>query len=254
MKRQIRMLQMRLPVPLLLKLVNLENIIRFNGTRIKLDKHTRFFFARDKAYSLHFTRPERILMYAHGLTARLEDLAKTYHLNRLEGMTNPILLDCGANVGEVSVYAGTKFNAEIIAVEPEPSEFECLAMNLKNLNAKCVNQLLWSEKTTIKLFSKPDTADSSAIFFGRNTSEIEVEATTVDELFLTLHTEKSIFLKIEAEGAEPEVLAGAENTLRYASVVVIDGGPERGMSKERTEPQNDQIMQNIGKFVKSKSF
>lgn len=253
MKRKLRMLQLQLPVLILLKLVNIENRVRSTGTKIKINENTKSFHAQDKSYSLHFTRPERILLYAHGLTARLEDLARTYHLNRLERMPNPILLDCGANVGEVSVYAGTRFNAQIIAVEPEPSEFACLTLNLSKFNAKCVNQLLWCETTKVKFYSKPDTADSSAIFFGGPTNEIEVAATTIDDLFEFIHPAKNIFLKIEAEGAEPEVLRGAQKTLKRAQIVVVDGGPERGTCKERTEPQNDELIQYTERFVKSES-
>lgn len=253
MKRRIRMLQLRLPVAILMMLVNIENKVRRTGTKIKIDKASGFFLAKDYIYSLYFTRPERILLYAHGLTARLEDLAKTYHLNKLEGVSTPIVLDCGANVGEVSVYAGTKFNAEIIAVEPELSEFACLTLNLSKFNSRCINELLWSEITTIKLYSKPDTADSSAIYFGDNAREIEVSTTTVDELFKMTQKEKTVFLKIEAEGAEPEVLAGAKETLRRTRIVVIDGGPERGVKKERTEPQNDIIIAKTQRFTKIES-
>lgn len=253
MKRKIRMFQLGLPVALLLMLVNLENKLRRTGTRISVKKDLDCFHAQDNRYSLYFTRPERILLYAHGLTARLEDLAHTYHLNRLEGIKNSILLDCGANVGEVSLYAGTNFDAEIIAVEPEPSEFACLTLNLQKFNARCVNKLLWSEVKTLKFYSKPDTADSSAIYFGGDLREVEVAATTVDELFKVTDQKKSVFLKIEAEGAEPEVLVGAHKTLDRAFTVVIDGGPERGVSKERTEPENDSIMARTEKFIKVES-
>jgi len=35
-------------------------------------------------------------------------------------------------------------------------------------------------------------------------------------------------LKVEAEGMEPEVLAGAHQTLQRVDYVAVDAGPERG--------------------------
>ena len=43
-------------------------------------------------------------------------------------------------------------------------------------------------------------------------------------------------LKIEGEGAEPEILRGAEKTLQRVKYVCVDCGPERGMAKDSTLP------------------
>jgi len=250
MKTKLRLLELRLPITWLIFLLNLENRVRKTKTHISWSSSEKIFLAEDEEFRLFFTRPERVLLYAHGLTARLENLASIYHLQCLSSLPNPFLLDCGANVGEVSLYVGSRYQAEIIAVEPELAEFICLKRNLAHLKATCINKLLWNKSTQISMYSKPDTADTSAIFFGANATEIVMQTTTVDELFSEVAKDKSIILKIEAEGAEPEVLGGAPATIARAKMIVIDGGPERGIARERTEPANDLIIEEIGNFSK----
>lgn len=42
------------------------------------------------------------------------------------------------------------------------------------------------------------------------------------------------FLKLEAEGAEPEILIGAVNSPPHIEYIAADLGPERGLSQENT--------------------
>mgnify|MGYP006289466727 CR=1 FL=1 len=44
-------------------------------------------------------------------------------------------------------------------------------------------------------------------------------------------------LKVDAEGAEPEVLQGACDLLPYCRHVVVDAGPERGVEQVSTAPE-----------------
>ena len=47
-------------------------------------------------------------------------------------------------------------------------------------------------------------------------------------------TESIKLVKLEAEGAEPEVLLGMEKTLSRIEFIAVDVGAERGLSKENT--------------------
>ena len=56
----------------------------------------------------------------------------------------------------------------------------------------------------------------------------------------------TVILKIEAEGAEPEVLEGAADTLASIDWVTIDCGHERGVSKAHTFVETNVLMQDLG--------
>ena len=52
-------------------------------------------------------------------------------------------------------------------------------------------------------------------------------------------------IKCDAEGAEPEVLAGAVATLRKTRYVAIDCGPERGLIGDRTNNEVKEILLSL---------
>ena len=56
-----------------------------------------------------------------------------------------IIIDCGANIGLASVYFANKYpGALIIAIEPEPSNYEMLIKNTANYsNIHCHNNGVW---------------------------------------------------------------------------------------------------------------
>jgi hypothetical protein len=49
-----------------------------------------------------------------------------------------------------------------------------------------------------------------------------------------LGSERIRLLKLEAEGAEPEILVGAESVLSRIDYIAADLGPERGLKQEQT--------------------
>ena len=62
-------------------------------------------------------------------------------------------------------------------------------------------------------------------------------------------------LKIEAEGAELEVLEGAKETLKYTEYVTVDYGPERGISKLSTSAEIVNFLyENNFKLIKVSKF
>ena len=66
----------------------------------------------------------------------------------------------------------------------------------------------------------------------------EVEVIPLDEIWESKEASTLIgndnikLIKLEAEGAEPEVLKGASKTLRRTHYISIDCGPERGLEQE----------------------
>ena len=74
----------------------------------------------------------------------------------------------------------------------------------------------------MKLYLNTDGADSSLIYFGTDNS-INVETKMLD----SFNYDKIKLLKIEAEGAELEVLKGSIKTIKKTEYITVDYGPER---------------------------
>ena len=53
----------------------------------------------------------------------------------LSSTTSPVIIDCGSNVGVSVIYYKKKFPGAIItAIEPDPTIYKCLAVNLSQNN------------------------------------------------------------------------------------------------------------------------
>ena len=86
---------------------------------------------------------------------------------------------------------------------------------------------MWFEPTERKLFSKAGSADSSLIEIADYDSASTVKTTTLDRYVREHGIDLIEVLKIEAEGAEPEVLRGARESLKISRYVTVDCGRER---------------------------
>ncbi|WP_269583820.1 FkbM family methyltransferase [Roseibium sp. Sym1] len=185
---------------------------------------------------LDIIHKNRLPFYKTGIAPRVFGLLNDYMIDPDELQENDVVLDCGANVGEIGVglrLAGK--NVCYLAFEPGEEEHAACAVN--NPDKACEKKALWNETTVLQFFEKSDSADSSLIEFGDYNSVTRVATTTVDEYCAANGIDRIKYLKIEAEGAEPEALEGAVNTLAQTHFVTVDCGYERGFDKESTLPK-----------------
>lgn len=135
------------------------------------------------------------------------------------GMGN--LVDCGANFGYWPCYA-TRLGGTVVAVELSPRNYAWLARNaaLNRNRFVALNAAAWSDDgVTIDMVGG---VRSHAGQSGRPGS-IGVPSRSVDSLVIehSLDPAKTI-VKIDCEGAEAEVLAGARRTAEGGGLFVIE--------------------------------
>ena len=126
-----------------------------------------------------------------------------------------VVVDIGAFVGMFSIKAS--FSAkEVIAIEPFPETFKMLESNCKNVpNIKLVRKALSSKSGIARLYLAKGAHSHNIIH--KSKTYIEVETTTLDDL-----VDKPVdYIKIDAEGAEVEILKGAERTLSYPGTKLV---------------------------------
>jgi len=141
-----------------------------------------------------------------------------------------VIVDVGAYVGLYSLLASkfVGFKGRVVSVEPEPHSYCMLTNNLRinNMlgNVARFNLALSSEIGTMNFFV-PKSASGSTFFLNHllsqtigEYSESSVQTLTCDRLFETLKINRVDIMKIDVEGAELEVLKGAEKTLQSGVV------------------------------------
>ncbi|MDA9645453.1 FkbM family methyltransferase [Candidatus Actinomarina] len=158
-------------------------------------------------------------------------LFETYCLNLIEFSDDDVVVDCGANVGELNYsffYQGYKL--KYIGIEPDPIVYNSLIKNIISGKEQFFDCALSDEIKTQKLFLATESADTSLEYAGQEKYEI-IKTTTLDSLDLP---RKIKLFKVEAEGHEPEVILGSLKTLKKIEFVSVDFGFERGLKAEST--------------------
>jgi len=188
-------------------------------------------------------RPERIFRYRRGVAHRVHKLAGKYFIDRVPLSAGDIVFDCGANVGEIGLHAQSRAAVRLIAIEPSAPEANACDHNVFGGQRETHRAALWHTEGEQTFYDSNTTGDSSLIAPAQApTSATTVPTRTLDRLVTEQDVARIQVLKIEAEGAEPEVLAGAKQTLSRVAYCTIDCGPERGPTEAHVIPQVCNVM------------
>ena len=169
------------------------------------------------------------------MKARVDQLMSDYMIDLEKIEDGDCIIDCGANIGELGVgFALNNKKVNYISFEPGSREYKACAKN--NPGFRSENCALWNKNEELKFYEKSDTADSSVIEISSYDEIVTVKAIRLDDFCKNASIESVKYLKVEAEGAEPEVLEGAVETLKRTQYVCVDCGFERGIEQSSTLP------------------
>ena len=145
-----------------------------------------------------------------------------------------IVVDIGAHIGRYTIISSKRIgpNGKVVAIEADPANFELLNRNVnlnKLTNVTSLNYAVYSNQTKLKLYlpgKQSGFTIYNTIMVNRGKHQgkfIEVNGNTLDNL---LEQNKINFaninwIKIDVEGAEFEVLKGAQNVLSKSNDIAI---------------------------------
>ena len=217
----------------------------FNRYRIRPTTESGIYLLTDvRGEEIYICRGSRAKLYRYGVRQRIEWLAQSYMLDQIAN-SSELLIDCGANIGELGIWARAR-GLSYMAVEPEPLEARCNDRNNFGGQPHTNRYALWHESGIRTFYSAAEWGDSSMIQPYESAVKVAVLAQTLDSILGDLRIPDGTILKIEAEGAEPEVLQGASQTLNRIKWVIVEVGHERGVSRESTFMPAHELLQDHG--------
>jgi FkbM family methyltransferase len=175
---------------------------------VEYPNNTRLLISPHMKGAAHFILPP---------LCEFEEMAFTMHFLRADAL----FADVGANVGAFSVLAGGVAGARVKAFEPSHDTFKMLERNLL-LNglkdrAKAINAAVGKSNGEIFFSSGLGTENHVAVESIANNSP-KVRMTTLDGEFAEGPPD---LMKVDVEGFECEVFAGATNLLRQPRLRAI---------------------------------
>lgn len=151
----------------------------------------------------------------------LKTLIDLMHQNR----GHVVFVDIGAHIGKYAVLMAKLIGKRgfVIAIEPCPKNYAILVRNLKLNNLKNVVALpigLWNSEGEIELFTSFRYGwHSTKRDYGLGS--VRVRVTTLDNLLGNYQITGKLIIKIDVEGAEPEVLEGSLKTIQKHHPIII---------------------------------
>ena len=214
-------------------------------THVRWVSDSRLFRVRTGSNEIFIARRSRLTHYILGVEYHFRRLAEQYGLSNVPLRDGALSVDVGANVGEFGSIL-SQSGLRVTAFEPDPTDFRALEMNVPRATRHPI--ALWSHETELDLYLANDTGDTSLFRPAEGYSgATRVRTSTLDKLLREEDLSERIqVLKLEAEGAEPEVLLGGINTLKRTEWVLADLGFERGPGGDSTLPQAVSILIALG--------
>ena len=136
---------------------------------------------------------------------------------------NPVILDCGANVGLLSIYWKRRHpSARIIAFEPDPEVVKVLSANLaaaECTDVQVIPRAVWTEEGELEFWS--EGSDGGRLLW--DASDSRPPSCRVPTVRLRDSLSGAIdMLKLDIEGAEVEVLVDCADRLEQVDHVFVE--------------------------------
>ena len=147
------------------------------------------------------------------------------------------VVDVGAFVGGFARAAATIAD-RVIAIEPSPATVECLRANTADQDIEVVTAAVGEEDglTIIRLGEDPSDNGRLAVDDRATGEHVETKLFRLATVAADHDLGRIDILKVDAEGAEPEVLTGLDDI--DARIVTVDTTPERNGDSTRTAVSN----------------
>ena len=131
-------------------------------------------------------------------------------------------VDVGANAGSYTVLAAGAVGATTIAIEPVPTTFERLLDNV-HVNrltglVSCVNCGAGEIAGELRFTAGADTMNHALAPHESTSNSVVVPVRRLDDL---VPTDRPVLIKLDVEGFEAAVVAGARELLRGGNVVAL---------------------------------
>lgn len=216
-----------------------------NISQVRISFHDGLYFVEDGTETIAVARKSRLgFQVSQGIPNRRASLMKEYCIPDGLIREGDFVIDCGANIGEFSMVCA-KAGAQVLAFEPDILEFRALSRNAEHLQITPIQAALWNETGEMQFFDANATGDSSLIEPDDSSASYTVNTIKLDD-YDGLPKTGIRLIKLEAEGAEPEILEGMQKTLLETEYLTVDMGPERGMSKANTVAECTDYLYSFG--------
>ncbi|MBI4121335.1 MAG: FkbM family methyltransferase [Candidatus Ryanbacteria bacterium] len=181
-------------------------------------------------------------------------ISRQYSPKGFEIRDGDTVIDIGAHIGSFALLAARMAPyGKIFAFEPDPENYKQLLLNINANNAANVttSALAVSETRGKLVFQKDALNSAESSLFKPGSYTVEVESTTLEDIFDKNKISACNILKLDCEGAEYEILYGAPEKIfsSIEKIVMECHSPEYFGLKDSSHTQKE-----MAEFLKTRGF
>lgn len=136
---------------------------------------------------------------------------------------DPIILDCGANIGLASLYFKIEYpSSKIIAFEPDPDIFEILSYNFKSFGYHDISLQKAAVSTDNKVLSFYQDGATSGSLGAISPTKGSISVKSIRLKNILENYNKIDFLKIDIEGHEDVVIEDISDELKKVDYLFLE--------------------------------
>lgn len=137
-----------------------------------------------------------------------------------------VVLDIGANIGYDTVLFANKVGkrGKVIAIEPDPINFEILQKNIREnklFNVVAVQAAVGSDNKKMKIFESEENFGDHRMWEEKGRKFKEVFCRKLDDLLKELDYQKIDFVKMDVQGFEGLVIEGGKEVIEKNKPIVF---------------------------------
>ena len=161
-----------------------------------------------------------------------------------------IFIDIGANIGKYTIMVGKRLDGKIISFEPDADNYKILLNNMalnKLGNVIPLDIGLWKEKCILKFYDSNNKNTGAKTIFHTPHLIGSIKVDRLDKILKDLEISTVDLIKIDAEGAEVQILEGAMDILKCKPKLIFESLNEENFLKikEILQPYNYNIEKTI---------
>ena len=179
-------------------------------------------------------------------STRYGDISDFLNRQRQQGL-RPLIVDAGANIGISALYFSLVFeDAVVVAIEPEPGNFELLQKNVAGRDVHCVQAALASSDGVARVF---DPGEGAWGYRAERDAAGDVPCISLDTVYQQFGRADlfPFLVKIDIEGGEEDVFGGNTAWLADTPLLIIElhdwllpgRGTSRGFLRAVAEAERD---------------
>ncbi|MGI9435477.1 MAG: FkbM family methyltransferase [Geminicoccaceae bacterium] len=160
------------------------------------------------------------------LEYEFDDLPQAEAIARVAAETSqPVILDAGAHIGLAALYFAHRFpTVQVIAVEPEPGNFQILETNTaEHPNIRAIRAAVWGTRSEVSVISAGSETWAARVSEDNSASDHSTcSAYTVPDLLQQQQADSCLVMKIDVEGAEGAIFAKDATWVDDIPVIIIE--------------------------------